>query len=54
MVDDPVIIEHLGDAYVKDGKPDKALGSYRDALKLATEGEQVERIRSKIRGLEGI
>ncbi len=54
LVDDPVIIEHLGDAYVKDRKPDKALRSYRDALKSATEDEQLERIRSKIRTLEGI
>lgn len=52
VVDDPVIIEHLGDAYLKDGKPVKALRSYRDALKAADEDEQVERIRSKIAELE--
>ncbi len=52
VVDDPVIIEHLGDAYLKAGKPDKALRSYRDALKAATEGEQLERIRSKIGEVE--
>ena len=54
VVDDPVIIEHLGDAYVKVGQADKALQSYRDALKAATEEEQLKRIRSKIRELEGI
>ena len=52
VVDDPVIIEHLGDAYLKVGKPGKALRSYRDALKSATEDEQVQRIRSKIAELE--
>ena len=52
VVDDPVIIEHLGDAYLKDDKPVKALRSYRDALKAADEDEQVERIQSKIAELE--
>ncbi len=52
VVDDPVIIEHLGDAYLKVGKPGKALRSYRDALKAATEDEQLERIRSKIGEVE--
>ena len=52
VVDDPVIIEHLGDAYLKVGKPGKALRSYRDALKSATEDEQVQRIRLKIAELE--
>lgn len=54
VVDDPVIIEHLGDAYVKDGKTAKGMRSYRDALESANESEQLERIREKIRGLEGI
>ncbi len=52
VVDDPVIIEHLGDAYLKDGQQAKALRSYRDALKAASEHEQVGRIRSKIAELE--
>ena len=52
VVDDPVIIEHLGDAYLKDGKPAKALRSYRDALKAAAEDGQAGRIRSKIAELE--
>ena len=52
VVDDPVIIEHLGDAYLKVGETGKALRSYRDALKAATEDEQLERIREKIRELE--
>jgi tetratricopeptide (TPR) repeat protein len=53
VVDDPVIIEHLGDAYLKDDRPGKALRSYRDALKASTEAKQQERIRSKIGELEG-
>ena len=52
VVDDPVIIEHLGDAYLEDGRPDEALRSYRRALESADEEEQVERIRSKIGDIE--
>ena len=32
--DDPVIAEHLGDAYLKAGQPQKALQMYRRSLKL--------------------
>lgn len=52
VIDDPVIIEHLGDAYLEDGRPDEALRSYRRALESAVEDEQAERIRSKIGDLE--
>ena len=52
VIDDPVIIEHLGDAYLEDGRPDEALRSYRRALESSVEDEQTERIRSKIGDLE--
>ncbi|HKY07710.1 MAG TPA: hypothetical protein VJQ55_05700 [Candidatus Binatia bacterium] len=51
-VDDPTIIEHLGDAYEKVGKPDRALMRYRDALKYSKEADQIKRIREKIQRLE--
>jgi Flp pilus assembly protein TadD len=51
-VDDPTIIEHLGDAYEKAGRPDNALTRYRDALKRTKETDQIKRIRDKIQRLE--
>jgi Tfp pilus assembly protein PilF len=51
-VDDPTIIEHLGDAYEKAGKPDRALARYREALKRSKETDQIKRIRDKIQRLE--
>jgi tetratricopeptide (TPR) repeat protein len=51
-IDDPTIIEHLGDAYVKIGKPDQALDRYREAVKRSKEEEQLKRIQEKIRLLE--
>ena len=51
-VDDPTIIEHLGDAYEKVGKPDRALASYREAVKRSKEADQIKRIREKIQRLE--
>ena len=51
-VDDPTIIEHLGDAYEKVGKPDRALARYREALKRSKESDQIKRIREKIQRLE--
>jgi predicted negative regulator of RcsB-dependent stress response len=51
-VDDPTIIEHLGDAYLKVGKPDRALPRYRDALKKSKENDQIKRIKEKIQRLE--
>ena len=51
-VDDPTIIEHLGDAYEKVGKPDHALPRYRDAVKKSKEDDQIRRIREKIERLE--
>jgi tetratricopeptide (TPR) repeat protein len=51
-VDDPTIIEHLGDAYEKVGKPDRALLRYRDAVKKSKEDDQIKRIREKMERLE--
>jgi tetratricopeptide (TPR) repeat protein len=51
-VDDPTIIEHLGDAYLKASKPDRALPRYRDALKKSKENDQIKRIKEKIQRLE--
>jgi hypothetical protein len=51
-VDDPTIIEHLGDAYEKVARPERALARYRDALKRAKENDQIKRIREKIQRLE--
>ena len=40
---DPTILEHLGDVYLKLNSKDKALESYRRSLELQTKGrEQVE------------
>jgi len=51
-VDDPTIMEHLGDAYEKAGRPDRAIARYREALKKTTESDQVKRIREKVQRLE--
>jgi len=37
VVDDPVILEHLGDAYLKLNDREKALESYNRALKFKKE-----------------
>ena len=50
--DDPTIIEHLADAYVKIGKVEWALGRYKEALTGTKEEEQSKRIREKIELLE--
>ena len=51
-LDDATIIEHLGDAYEKAGKAERALARYRDALKRSKEADQNKRIREKIQRLE--
>ena len=51
-VDDPTIIEHLGDAYEKTGRLDRAVLRYRESLKLSKEAEQTKRVREKIQRLE--
>ena len=50
--DDPTIAEHLGDAYLKAGRPGDALRVYRDALSRATEPDQTQRLRGKIDDLQ--
>ena len=50
--EDAAIVEHLGDAYEKVGKSDKALERYRQALKNAKEEELAKRLREKIARLE--
>jgi tetratricopeptide (TPR) repeat protein len=49
--DDPVILEHLGDAYRQLGQGARALEVYRKALEKAKE-EDRNRIDEKIRALE--
>jgi tetratricopeptide (TPR) repeat protein len=51
--DDPTIMEHLGDAYDKTGRTQDALRLYRAALVNAEAEDQQQRLRDKIRVLEG-
>jgi len=51
--EDPTVAEHLGDAYDRGGHPRDALRVYRDALARAKETPQIERLKDKIRSLEG-
>jgi tetratricopeptide (TPR) repeat protein len=51
--EDPTVAEHLGDAYQRGGHPRDALRLYRDALVRAKENVQIERLKDKIRALEG-
>ncbi|MGH7965655.1 MAG: tetratricopeptide repeat protein, partial [Candidatus Binatia bacterium] len=46
--DDPTVIEHLGDAYEKVGRPTDASHTYQQALTHAKETEQIQRLRTKI------
>ena len=48
--DDPTILEHLGDLYLRMEKPERARETYRQALEL--EGETVEQIRQKLQDLD--
>src|SRR5690606_27592314 len=50
--DDPTIAEHLGDAYLKAGRAQDALRTYRDALSRSEEPEQTQRLRGKIDDLQ--
>ena len=52
VIDDPTIIEHLGDAYAKLGKLQQAILHYREAYKNSKEKDQLERIQQKIQRLE--
>jgi tetratricopeptide (TPR) repeat protein len=48
--DDPTILEHLGDAYLKVDNPQKGLECYRRALK--KKGEEQETLEQKIQSVE--
>jgi tetratricopeptide (TPR) repeat protein len=53
--DDPVILEHVGDAYRKLDEPEKALEYYRRSLEKrdpAEDAEDVRKLREKMRPLE--
>jgi tetratricopeptide (TPR) repeat protein len=50
--DDPVIMEHLGDAYKGTGQPDKALKAYEAAYELYEEEEKKNNVSSKINSLK--
>ena len=52
VIDDPVVMEHLGDAYEKAGRLEEALRQYHRALKKSKEEEQAQRVREKIERLE--
>jgi tetratricopeptide (TPR) repeat protein len=49
--DDPVILEHLGDVYVKVGLHEKALKTYKRAMENAKDQDQAK-INEKIQELE--
>ncbi len=43
------IIDHLGDLYKKRGEMDKARAKWEEALKLATEPDEIEQIKKKLK-----
>ena len=50
--DDPVIAEHVADAYLKLGDRAKATEFLEKALKLDTKGERKQILEEKLKGLE--
>ena len=50
--DDPVIAEHVGDAYLKLGDRAQATEFLEKALKLDTKGERKQILEEKLKGLE--
>ena len=50
-LNDPVILEHLGDLYSRKGDGLKAEHFYREALKFQDKGSEAARIREKLAGL---
>ena len=51
--EDPTIVEHLGDAYLRLGRSDAAMRVYRDALLRSKDEVQIDRLKGKIQGLGG-
>ena len=53
LPDDPAVLEHLGDAYLKIGQKEKALDMYEKASKLDAKNvklkEKLERLRKGIK-----
>jgi predicted negative regulator of RcsB-dependent stress response len=47
--DDPIILEHLGDVYLKLDQPDRALHFYKEALLIKKENK--EQLEGKIQSL---
>jgi tetratricopeptide (TPR) repeat protein len=50
LPDDPTILEHLGDAYVKMNYLKKGIGSYRKAIK--NKADDIHSLQQKIDALE--
>jgi tetratricopeptide (TPR) repeat protein len=50
--DDPVIAEHVADAYLKLGQTDRAVEFLQKALTLDTKGERKQILEEKLKGLE--
>jgi tetratricopeptide (TPR) repeat protein len=50
--DDPTILEHLGDAYIKANNPKKGLQHYRKALQKKGEDTDTKALEQKIQSVE--
>jgi Flp pilus assembly protein TadD len=50
--DDPTVTEHLGDGYQKLNRKDKARELYEKALALEPKGDQLERLKNKLKELQ--
>jgi tetratricopeptide (TPR) repeat protein len=50
--DDPIIHEHLGDAYLQAKELEKALASYKEAYRLYEDQEKKDKVSVKINSLK--